>query len=253
MKDLKSKLRSGRPVIGLFLASGCTAAAEIAAGCGYDFVIADGEHGQGDERSLFDQIARMEKYETAVLVRLPAFRREYVQRVLDYGADGVLAPRMESEEEAREFAASMRYAPKGVRGMTGIFRASDYNRKIDSYLKEADEKLLCAVQIESAVGVENVEKIAATEGIDLLFIGHSDLSMDYGCYKQFSDPKVRNAEKRMIEGAVKYGKFAGMVLRPGLDLKQYIASGVNFICTGTDLGLMQTAFRESLRAVSDRK
>ena len=253
MKDLKSKLRSGKPVIGLFLASGCTAVAEIAAGCGYDFVIVDGEHGQGDERSWFDQIARLEKYETAVLVRIPAFRREYVQRVLDYGCDGVLAPMMETEEQAREFAASMRYAPKGTRGMTGIFRASDYNREIDSYLETADEKLLCAVQIESAAGVDNVEKIAATEGIDLLFIGHSDLSMDYGCYKQFSDPRVRTAEKRIIEAASKHGKFTGMVLRPGMDLKQYSASGVNFICTGTDLGLMQTAFRESLKTASDQK
>ena len=103
--------------------------------------------------------------QTAALVRIPAFRREYVQRVLDYGGDGILLPMMESAAQAREFAAAMRYPPHGTRGMTGIFRASGYNRELESYLAQADEKLLCAVQIESAAGVDHVEEIAAVDGI----------------------------------------------------------------------------------------
>jgi len=244
MKDLKDKLLSGKAVKGLFLQSGCAAVAELAGGCGYDFAIIDGEHGQCDERSIFDQIARLEKYGTVAIVRIPAYRHEYVKRMLDYGADGILAPMIESMEQARDYARSMRYPPVGTRGMTGIFRAADYNNCFQDYYAEADRTLLCAAQIESAKGVENVEAIAAVDGIDLLFIGHSDLSIDYGCYKKFSDQRIIDAEKRIIAAAQRHNKFVGMVLRPNMDIDKYVASGVNFICMGTDLAIIQTAFME---------
>ena len=246
MKNLKDKLRTGNAVKGLFLQSGCTAIAEIAGGCGYDFVVIDGEHGQSDERSIFEQIARLEKYGTAAIVRIPAYRHEYVKRMLDYGADGILAPMIESPEQALDYARSMRYPPRGTRGMTGIFRAADYNNDFQNYYAEADATLLCAAQIESAKGVENVNAIASVEGIDLLFIGHSDLSIDYGCYKQFSDPRIIEAERRVIAAAKTHGKFVGMVLRPNMDMDEYVASGVNFICLGTDLAIIQKAFQHQL-------
>ncbi|MBQ6471788.1 MAG: hypothetical protein IJJ33_07385 [Victivallales bacterium] len=246
MKNLKEKLKTAKAVKGIFLQSGCPAIAEMAGGCGYDFAVIDGEHGQGGESASFDQIARLEKYETAALVRIPAYRHEYVKRMLDYGADGILAPMVESPEQARDYARSMRYPPHGTRGMTGIFRAADYNNDFRNYYAGADSALLCAAQIESARGVENVEAIASVEGIDLLFIGHSDLSIDYGCYKQFSDPRIIEAERRIIAAARDNGKFVGMVLRPNMDMDEYVASGVNFICLGTDLAMIQKAFQHQL-------
>lgn len=247
MKNLKQKLLTGKAVTGLFLQSGGTAVAEIAGSCDYDFVVIDGEHGQGDERSIFDQVARLEKYETAALVRIPAYRHEYVKRMLDYGADGILAPMIESAELAQDYARSMRYPPRGTRGMTGIFRASDYNNNFQNYYDNVNNTLLCAAQIESAKGVDNVEEIAAVDGIDLLFIGHSDLSIDYGCYKNFSDSRIIEAEKRIIAAAQKHSKFIGMVLRPNMDMDAYIAAGVNFICLGTDLAIIQSAFKQISR------
>lgn len=253
MKYFKKTLSSGKAAFGLFIASGSTAVTEVAAGCGYDFLVIDGEHGQGDEHAIFEQMARMEKYPSACIVRIPMYRPEYVKRMLDYGADGILAPMIETKEQAMDFAQSMAYPPRGKRGMTGIFRAADYNNNFEQYYKDADNALLAAVQIESAKGVENVEEIASVDGIDLLFIGHSDLSIDYGCYKQFSDPRVQAAEKRVIAAARKYGKSVGMVLRPGMDLAQYQADGVNFICAGTELALMQKAFRDKLNSMKDVK
>jgi len=246
MKNLKQKLASGKAVIGLFMASGCTAITEIAAGDGYDFLILDGEHGQGDENSIFQQLCALRSYPSVGLVRIPAFRHEYVKRMLDYGADGILSPMIEDAEQARAFALSMRYPPEGNRGMTGIFRASDYNNDFDNYYAQVNDTVLCAAQIESVKGVENVEAIAAVKGIDLLFIGHSDLSSDYGCYKQFADPRIQKAEERVIHAARSNGKFVGMVLRPGMNLDEYVARGVNFICLGTDLGLIKKALKVSL-------
>ena len=248
MTELKTQLRSGKSVFGLFLAAGSVAVAELAGGGGADFVIIDGEHGQGDERSIFDQLARLEKYRVPALVRIPAFRPEYVKRMLDFGAAGIFAPTVEDAAAALEFAKSMRYPPRGNRGMTGIFRASDYNRAFDDYYATADDALLCAVQIESVRGVENVEAIAATPGIDLLFIGHSDLTCDYGCYKDFSDPRIRAAETRIIRAARDRGKAVGLVLRPGMKAADYADRGVNFFCVGTDLGIIQAALRRELAA-----
>ncbi|MBO7327977.1 MAG: hypothetical protein J6W00_04305 [Lentisphaeria bacterium] len=246
MKNIKQKLSTGKAVIGLFMASACTAVTEIAAGVGYDFLILDGEHGQCDENSIFQQLCAMRSYSSVGLVRIPAFRHEYVKRMLDYGADGILAPMIEDAAQAQEFAMSMRYPPDGNRGMTGIFRASDYNNDFDDYYAKVNETLLCAAQIESVKGVENVDEIATVKGIDLLFIGHSDLSSDYGCYKQFADPRMLAAEERIIQAARRNGKFVGMVLRPGMELEEYLKRGVNFICLGTDLGLIQKTFKDKL-------
>ena len=251
MKRLKDKLSTGKAVMGLFLASGCTALTELAGEVGYDFCVIDGEHGQCDEHSCFDQLARLEKYPAAGLVRIPAFRHEYVKRMLDYGADGILAPMIETEETARAFADAMRYPPRGTRGMTGIFRASDYNGNFDEYYATANNTLLAAAQIESARGVEAVDLIAAVDGIDLLFIGHSDLTSDYGCYKKFSDPRILAAEARIIDAARRNGKYVGMVLRPGMDLNEYLKKGVNFICLGTDLGFVREAFRGKLSSMKE--
>lgn len=251
MPELKSRLRSGEPVFGMFLASGSTAVTELAGGSGADFVILDGEHGQGDERSLFESLARLEKYRVPALARIPAFRPEYVKRMLDYGAAGILAPMIEDAATAAEFARSMRYPPRGSRGMTGIFRASDYNRKFADYYARADEALVCAAQIESARGVENVEAIAAVPGVDLLFIGHSDLTSDYGCYGEFSDPRVLAAEARIIRAAMAHGKAAGLVLRPGMRAADYAKRGVALFCVGTDLGIIQAALKQRIAAAKD--
>ena len=90
------------------------------------------------------------------------------------------------------------------------------------------------------------------DGIDLLFIGHSDLTMDLGCYRDFANPVIKKAEKRILAAASRYGKFAGMVLRPGMELRDYASTCMKFICVGTDLGLMQSAFRESLRSIPEK-
>ncbi len=246
MKNLKNILDSGKTALGIFAACSGTAPVELAAGCGYDFVILDGEHGQADERGIFEQIARLEKYRTAALVRIPALRHEYVKRMLDYGADGILCPMIESAAQAEEFSRSLRYPPAGTRGMTGIFRASDYNNDFDGYFRNSGD-VFAAVQIESVKAVENVEAIAAVPGIDMLFIGHSDLSVDYGCYKDFADPRIIAAEKRIIAAAGANGKAVGIVLRNNMDLRAYAEKGVKFICLGTDLGIMQQALREKLQ------
>ncbi len=226
------------------------AVSELAAGCEYDFLIIDLEHGQSDEQAAFAQIAALSRYPVSPLVRIAAFRPEYVKRMLDFGAAGIIAPMIEDAEQAHEFARSMRYPPCGNRGMTGIFRASDYNNDFEEYYRQVDDNLLTVVQIESKKGVENIDTIAAVEGIDLLFIGHSDLSSDYGCYRQFSDPRIIEAEKRIIAAARANGKKTGMVLRPQMDLKDYIESGMTFIALGTDLGFIKETFRNQLNTIN---
>ena len=244
MRDMKKTLHDGKTAFGIFSAFADPAAVEIAAGCGCDFLILDGEHGQADERAIFTQIARLEKYDTVKIVRIPAFRAEYVKRMLDFGADGILCPMIETAAQAEEFSKSLRYPPYGSRGMTGIFRASDYNNYFDEYYSNAAENVFAAVQIESAKGVENVEEIAAVDGIDMLFIGHSDLTIAYGCYKDFSNPQIIAAEKKIIAAARNNNKSVGMVLRAGMDIREYTGCGVDFICLGTDIGIMQNALKE---------
>src|SRR5690606_6840063 len=134
-----------------------------------------------------------------------------IQRVLDMGAEGVMCPKVNTPEAAMEIAQNLRYPPAGSRGVAKMVRATGFGTHFSDYLGSQDQ-LMGIAQIETRQGLENLDSIAATDGIDVLFIGPADLSMDLGIFGQFDHPEFRKALDRIVEAAEAAGKSTGILL-----------------------------------------
>lgn len=227
---------------GLFISSGAEWATEMAAQAGFDFLVLDMEHGLGDEGAILRMIRSVNGSVAAPLVRIPCLRSEYVKKVLDFGASGIMCPMVETAEEAKALVEFMRYPPEGKRGLSGGSRASGYGRNFKDYFACANRDLLCVAQIENARGLEEVEAIAAVDGVDVLFIGHSDLSLNLGCFNRFDDDRILRAEESVLAAARKHGKTVGMMLKSGMNASPCIARGFTFLIMGTDISCLRSAY-----------
>jgi 4-hydroxy-2-oxoheptanedioate aldolase len=242
MNFIKNKVKS-QVSRGLFIASGSEFAVELAAFTGFDWLVLDMEHGLGDEVDILRMIRTLRASATAPIVRIPQLRSEYIKKVLDFGAAGIMCPMIKSAQDARDIVDFMRYPPAGSRGLSGASLSSDYGTGFKDYFARANSELLCVVQIEHENAVQNIDSIAAVDGVDVLFIGHSDLSLGMGCFGNFDDKQIIDAENAVLKAAREHGKIAGMLLKQGMNAQQYVDRGFNFVALGTDVGCLRSAYK----------
>jgi 4-hydroxy-2-oxoheptanedioate aldolase len=149
----------------------------------------------------------------------------------------LLVPYVQNAAEARAAVAATRYPPHGVRGVAVLFRANQYGR-IKDYYQRVQEELCVLVQIETRAALENLEAIAAVEGVDGLFIGPSDLSAALGYLGNSSHPEVRTAIEDAARRIRNAGKPAGILAPVEADARHWLANGFTFVAVGSDLGLL---------------
>jgi len=246
LNRLKQALRAGAPAYGCISVMPSADVAEVLAAAGFDFVFIDQEHGPG---SLTDAIAQLRAVECAGatgVVRVPNRDPDYLRRVLDAGAQCVYAPMVETAEAAEAFVAACHYPPHGLRGAGGGTRASLYGWGPEG--GGPGDDLLILVAVETRTGVENIERIAATPGIDGVFIGPRDLSASIGRLGQFDDPELIALIGRCGVAVLGAGKLLGAPLLQGLDLPAMIARGYRMVLVGSDTGLLLGAGRAALAA-----
>jgi 4-hydroxy-2-oxoheptanedioate aldolase len=240
--QLRSRLHGGETLLGCFLSLGSPLTAEIMGAAGYDWALIDLEHGAGDERDTLAQMQALAGTDCAAIVRVESNVRQRVHRVLDFGAHGIMFPRIETPEEARAAAAAMRYPPSGLRGVAFSNRACAYGSNFKPYL-EGSANLLTIVQIESPTAVENAAAIAAIDGVDVLFIGPTDLSFAMGMLGEWDRPEFQAAVEKTRTAAVMHGKRCGLLLPAPNDLARYAQQGFQFIASGSDAVLLNQAAR----------
>jgi 2-keto-3-deoxy-L-rhamnonate aldolase RhmA len=244
MESFRQALRSGRRLKGIWLASFSHVAAEIAAGSGFDWCLIDLEHGCGNETDALRMMQAMGRSEIHPVVRVPCLRQDIISRCLDFGADGIMLPMVQSGEEANAFARALRYPPHGNRGMSSSCRAAAYGRDFEDYF--SGEAPLAIAQIESAEAVEAAEAIAETEGIDALFIGHSDLSLGLGVFRQYDAPEVLRAEQRVLEACQRNGKAPGALWRASMEGHSLFTGKGGLFALGTDVDALRRSFESML-------
>jgi 2-dehydro-3-deoxyglucarate aldolase/4-hydroxy-2-oxoheptanedioate aldolase len=184
------------------------------------------------------------------MVRVPATEYHFIARVLDMGAQGIMAPMVETAEQARRLADSSRYPPVGRRGAAFTVAHDDYTGgDILEKMRSANEQVLLIAQIETAVGLENVDQIAAVEGIDVLWIGHFDLSSFLGIPGEFTHPRFEEAVARVVAASRRHGKGAGFLVSSPDDARLRLDQGFNMLAYGGDLWLYQQALSQGLSAV----
>ncbi|MEZ5356145.1 MAG: aldolase/citrate lyase family protein [Bryobacteraceae bacterium] len=242
-------LSRGERTIGAFLSTGYPVNAELVGQSGYDFVIIDLEHGMGSERDILGQMHALSATGTAGLVRVESHDRQRVHRILDLGAHGIMFPRVDTAQQARDCVAAMRYPPRGVRGVATLVRASGYGKDFDGYRDSSEAELLTILQIETAEAVRNVEQIAAVEGAGVLFVGPFDLSTSLGVFRQYDHPVFVEAVEKTIAAAKRHGRPLGILLPSPADLGRYHDLGFRLITCGADTSMLQSAAREMARVL----
>ena len=230
---------------GTFLNLGSPAAVEIAAGLGFDWLLIDLEHGNAGLSELRNLLLAG-RAATPPIVRIPSVDADTVKFVMDSGAAGIMFPFVSSAAQAKAAVQAMKYPPMGARGVAGIIRATDYGQSWKQYFTEANQKSLVVVQIETIDAVNAAEEIAAVEGVDVLFVGPLDLSVNLGCPADFTPPHFVEALKKVIAACQKHGKTAGILSRP-----QHVAEhkqlGFRFFALGSDTGAVVSGLQDSLK------
>lgn len=247
----RQALREGRAQIGLWLGLADPYSAELLAGAGFDWLVIDGEHAPNDLRSMLAQLQAIGAGGAAPVIRLPTDENWMVKQVLDIGCQTVLVPMVETAEQAQRLARAMKYAPAGTRGVgAGLARASAFNA-ISDYLATADAETCLLVQIETRAGLTELERIAAIDGVDGVFIGPADLAADMGHRGNPEHPDVQAAIEAGIARLRAAGKPAGILTSNRALAQRFLDLGAVFVAVGSDVGLLRQS-ATALRRFFDR-
>ena len=230
--------------------------ARIAKTAGFDMLYIDLEHSPLSIDAT-GQIC-MACLELGVMpaVRVPANTPEYIGRVLDSGALGIIAPGVRSAAEAREVVKAAKFPPAGERGNVSPLPHLHYRSfPAAEAMATVNDATMVIVQFESAEAVEHAEEIIAVEGVDLVLIGLNDYLADCGLPGQYDHPRVREVYSRVIETCRKHGKHCGvggLASRPDL-IAEYVRLGARYVSTGTDIGFLVAASTDKAKQVKDIK
>ena len=228
--------------------------AYIARTAGFDSIYVDIEHNSFSFDAVGQIcIAAMEAGVTP-LVRVPTRRSEYVSRVLDGGAMGVIVPHIRSAAEAREVVAAAKFPPLGERSASGGLPHLQYRSfPIADANKALNDATIVMVQFETADALERADEIMAVEGVDMVMIGANDLMADMGIAGQFDHQLVKDAYATAIAACRKHGKYCGvggLSSRPDL-VAQFVKMGARYVSTGTDLSFLLGACTQKAKQVRD--
>jgi 2-keto-3-deoxy-L-rhamnonate aldolase RhmA len=247
---VKELLSEHRPAIGHWLSFPSPDVAELLAGLGMDWMLIDTEHGAASYTDVENIIRAILPYGVVPMVRVGENNPALIKRALDRGAAGVLVPMVNTAEEAAAVVAACRFPPEGLRGIAST-RATRYGLEMKSYFEGWNRDALVVLQIETRQGVENVQRIAAVPGVDVLFIGPTDLSSSLGCFLQFDCAEFTSAVSRIIAAGQAHDTAIGY-LTTGADAAiARIKDGVNFVAVATDARLLGDAASSTYRKVRD--
>jgi 4-hydroxy-2-oxoheptanedioate aldolase len=256
----KQALHQRRPQIGLWMGLGSTVTTDICAGAGFDWLVIDGEHGPNDLTTLLAQLQVVAAYpNTHAVVRVPHDNAALLKQVLDIGATTVLVPMVDTPEQAAAIVKACRYPQDdgqgGIRGMAGS-RASRWGR-YPNYAKQANAQVCVLVQVETREALKNLDAIAATEGVDGVFIGPADLSASLGHVGDMAHPVVQAAIADAIARIRQAGKAPGILMNDEARARHCLSLGAVFVAVGMDSMILakQTSalaatYKEGLKNIS---
>jgi 2-keto-3-deoxy-L-rhamnonate aldolase RhmA len=248
---MKDKLLRGELLLGMFLS-------EIAApnlirlmrASGMDFVVIDCEHGYFDYSQVASIAAVANGTGFPVIVRIPGIQREHIQKYLDAGADGLLVPMLETQEQAKELVRLAKYAPEGARGISTMRPHSEYAPgELKAYTQAANNRVMLFAQIETRKAVGNIAEIAAVEGLDGIFVGPNDLACDMEHMGRFNTERMDSAVQQVIEAARVHGLPSGMIASDPEYLRKWAAKGMTIFSCDSELGLLKKGILEMKKQV----
>ncbi|MDP6351411.1 MAG: aldolase/citrate lyase family protein [Alphaproteobacteria bacterium] len=246
----RERLEAGELALGIGLRQARTAdTGKIMKTCGFDWLFIDMEHNAMSVNDAVQiSIAGQDAGITPV-VRVPGFQHFHATRVLDGGAHGIVFPHVDTPETAAELVSNCKYPPLGRRSVVGALPQIDFeSMPVGEAAARINAASLIVIMLESPEAIDNVEKMAAVPGVDVLLVGTGDLCMEMGIPGQTDHPKVAEVFERMIAACRENGVYPGLggVYDPP-QMERYIGMGMRFILASNDLALMMAAGRERTR------
>jgi 4-hydroxy-2-oxoheptanedioate aldolase len=237
INQLKHNLRAGKVQTGCWVSLASHTSAEICASAGFDWILIDMEHAPNDLPQVHHQLHAAAAYPASVLVRAPWSDTVLIKRLLDIGVQSLLLPYVQNEAEARRAVAAVRYPPHGVRGVSANSRANRFGRVKDYFARAHDETCLL-LQIETRAAIGEIERMAAIDGVDGLFIGPQDLAADLGHLGDPGHPEVQAAIGEAISRIKRTGKAPGLLNFNEAEAKRWIEQGAQFVAVTSDQFLL---------------
>jgi len=234
-----------RRQIGLWTGLKSTMVAEmISFASGLDWFVIDMEHCPNELGDVLLQLQASQRGNAEPVVRVPWNEPVVVKRVLDLGAQSIIFPLVSTAEEARQAVEATRYPSLGgIRGVMSLMRMNNYGVQLPHYYHEAANQICNIVQIETLQAVENLEAIAAVDGVDALFVGPSDLSASMGHLGNPQHPDVRSKIAEVFGRIAATGKASGFLTANHADCKWALSLGCNFVAVGSDVQMLTSAAR----------
>jgi len=233
INTFKRALKAGKAQIGLWCTLSSHYAIELVAGSGFDWLLLDTEHSPNDLESVLTQLQAAAPYPAHPVVRVPWNDMVTIKRFLDIGSQTILIPYVQNAEEAKAAVAHTRYPPAGVRGVAGGTRATRWGR-VKDYAKRAHEEICVLVQVETQTALDNLERIAAVDGVDGVFIGPADLHASLGYPGETNNPKVVPVIDEAVRRIRKAGKAPGILTTVEADARRWLECGGQFVAVGVD-------------------
>lgn len=244
-RDIKAALKQGQLLIGSFFRLPSPDLVEIFGEAGFDFIIIDQEHGSVSPETTSNLVRACDLVEMAAVVRIPDNLPWFFQLALDAGALGVQVPQVRTVSDAERAVQASKFAPVGSRGVCRNVRAARYSaRDRYVYLEGSNRDTLVVIQIESKVGVENLEGILSVPGLDVVFLGPYDLSQSLGIPGQVDHPMVRSMMDQVVTACRRAGVAAGVYADSVEAVRHWAGMGVRYIAVGVDTALIYSLTRK---------
>jgi 4-hydroxy-2-oxoheptanedioate aldolase len=243
-RTLKERLRNKATVLGTWNSIPSTSLADVMGSSGIDFIVIDAEHGPVSMEKAEDIIRAIEASGSTPIIRVPSNEDHLILRALDIGACGVQIPHISTREEAERAVKSVKYYPKGKRGLSPFTRAGNYGADAEGYTDRANEKTMVVLNIEGREGMENIEQIASVPGIDVIFVGPYDLSQSMGMPGNVNDKKVLEAILHCVNIADREGIACGSFACDREYLNLLAKSGVRYITYMVDASVIAGAYKD---------
>jgi len=244
----KRRLQAGETLAGCFVRTADATFVEYVAAGGWDFLVLDGEHGTVMPDRVGDLARACEVREVTPIVRMPTRDPGTLLKCLDAGAVGVLFPWINSADDASRAVSAVKYPPKGIRGLAGN-RATDWTVSAEMTAR-ANDAVIVIAQIETVAAVDAVEDLCTVEGVDVLFVGPSDLSQSLGVPGELSNPVVLEAIEHVASTVARSEKTFGIFAGSAEDARRGLDLGATFIATSVEsmLGGPMRSFLRGIRS-----
>jgi 2-keto-3-deoxy-L-rhamnonate aldolase RhmA len=245
---LKRKLEKKEIAVGAWISSGSPNLVDLLRSLAFDWFVLDMEHSPITIETVGQMIQVLNGSAATPIVRVGQIDQALFKIVLDTGAYGLVVPLVNTAEEAERAVLFCKYPPMGVRGVAAS-KVSDYGMSLGKYIRTANDETTVIAQIETPQALQNIREIVSVKGIDVAFVGPSDLTMTMGLLDDRSNPKVAEAMLKVVKACDDAGKTAGVMALSLEEARLAVQRGFRFVSLATDMKYATLGARSFLETV----